>query len=155
MLLREKPSKLKLIYACGSLVIGVISLISGKLIGLMFLIIGLYFFKSEGIEFNFQNKKFRNITTWMGFTFGKWQILPKIDYISVFKSEEKTRVWVSTASTVVSDTVIKVNLFYNGNHKIKAYETKSVEDAFKKAKEISKLLNIDILDATKRESEWC
>lgn len=154
MILKEQPSKLKIIYGGGLAAVGLFSLFSGLIIAIVPLFVGCYFFKSKGVEFNFKNKKFRYITSWMGLIFGKWQSLPEIEYISVFKSEEKTRVWVSTASTVVSDTITKVNLFYNGNHKIKAYKTSSIDDAFKKAKEIAGLLKVDILDATKRESEW-
>lgn len=154
MILKEETSKLKLIYGGSLVTVGIFSLLSGHIFGFIALGVGLYFFKSEGIAFNFKLKTYRYITSWFGLTVGKWQNLPKIDYISVFKTEEKTRVWTRSASTLVTDTIVKVNLFYNGNHRIKAYQTKSTSEAFKIAKEIATVLNVDILDATERESKW-
>ena len=154
MILKEQTSKFKYIYGGGLTVVGLFSVFTGYMLGFIPLVTGLYFFKSEGIAFNFKIKTYRYITSWFGLTFGKWQKLPKIEYISVFKTEEKTRVWVSTASTVVRDTIIKINLFYNGNHRVKAYQTNSISEAFKIAKEIATILNVNILDATERKSKW-
>lgn len=47
-----------------------------------------------------------------------------------------------------------LNLFYNRNKKIEAYITQDINDAFEKAKQIATILNVDILDATERESKW-
>ena len=46
------------------------------------------------------------------------------------------------------------HLFYDTNKKIEAYSTYKKYDAFEKAKQIASFLNIDILDATERESKW-
>jgi len=40
------------------------------------------------------------------------------------------------------------------NCKIEAYVTKNLDDAFEKAKIIALKLNLDILDATEKESKW-
>ncbi|WP_157662557.1 MULTISPECIES: hypothetical protein [unclassified Winogradskyella] len=50
--------------------------------------------------------------------------------------------------------MIKLNLFYENNKRIEAYRTYDIEDAFKKAKDIGNLLDVDILDATEKESKW-
>ena len=59
-----------------------------------------------------------------------------------------------SAETNVKNEIIKLNLFYNTNQKIEAYVSYDLEDAFKKAHELASLLNVDILDATDRESKW-
>ncbi|WP_400076117.1 hypothetical protein [Winogradskyella sp. R77965] len=144
----------RLIYGVGLVVIGIISLLSGNNLGYMSIALSLYFLKKDGLEIDPENKKYREIISLFGFSFGKWQDLPDIEYVSVFKTCQTTRVWVSTASTNVTNTTVKINLFYNTNHKIEAYETQNIDEAFKKAKELASILNIDILDATERESKW-
>ncbi|WP_299120723.1 hypothetical protein [uncultured Winogradskyella sp.] len=144
----------KLIYGVGLVAIGIISLLSGNNIGYMSIGLSLYFLKKDGLEIDPENKKYREIISLFSFSFGKWQDLPDIEYVSVFKTSQTTRVWVSTASTKVTSTTIKINLFYNTNQKIEAYETQNIEDAFEKAKQIATVLNIDILDATQTESKW-
>ena len=54
----------------------------------------------------------------------------------------------------MKNEIFKLNLFYNRNKRIEAYRTYDNNDAFKKAKEIGALLNVDVLDATMRESKW-
>jgi len=149
---------IKFIYGIGLFLIGLflirINSTSQNILGLLFCILSLYFLKKEGIEIDLRTKKYRNINSLFNITFGQWKDFPKIEYVSVFKTTQTTRVWVSTASTNITEKTIKVNLFYNTNQKIEAYETKDLDDAFNIAKEIAAALNIDILDATERESKW-
>jgi hypothetical protein len=149
---------MKFIYGIGLFLIGLflipINSISQNILGMLFCILSLYFFKKEGIEIDLRNKKYRNINSLFNITFGQWKAFPIIEYVSVFKTTQTTRVWVSTASTNITEKTIKVNLFYNTNQKIEAYETKDVDTAFNIAKEIATSLNIEILDATERESKW-
>lgn len=144
----------KLIYGVGLVLLGIISLVSGQYMGYMFLGLSLYFLKKNGIQFNLENKTYRNTVSLFGLVYGKWQQLPDIEYVSVFKSTQTSRVWVSTASTNVTRTSIKVNLFYNTNQKIEAFVTDSATDAFKVAKQIATVLNLDVLDATTRDTKW-
>jgi len=50
--------------------------------------------------------------------------------------------------------VIHINLFYDRNKKITSFRTQNRKEAFNLAHEIAQILNIDILDATERESKW-
>jgi len=145
---------MKFIYGIGLIFIGLFLLLVNNVLGLLSCIIGFYFFIKEGIEVDFKSKKYRNTKSLFNLSYGEWKEFPKIEYVSVFKTTQTTRVWVSSASTNVTEKTIKLNLFYNTNQKIEAYETKDINDAFKKAKEIAVFLNIDILDATERESKW-
>ncbi|PTX60040.1 hypothetical protein C8N46_10746 [Kordia periserrulae] len=80
--------------------------------------------------------------------------LPEIEYVSVFSTTESAKVRALSAEATVKNDIIVLNLFYNGNHRIKAYATTDKEDAFKVAKQIAEILKIDILDATEAESKW-
>ncbi|WP_412559720.1 hypothetical protein [Winogradskyella sp. MIT101101] len=121
-----------------------------------FVICGLSFFfvHTTGIEIDLENRKYRKTVSFFSLAFGKWQELPNIDYVSVFKTSETTTVRALSAEANVNNEVIKLNLFYNTNQKIEAYNTQSEKDAFEKAKQIATILKIDILDATERESKW-
>ncbi len=143
----------KLIYGAGLFIIGLIS-ISQNYYSITFCVIGVYFFKTEGIEIDLKTKKYRETINLFNFSVGSWKDFPEIDYVSVFKTSQTTRIWVSTASTNVTNTEVKVNLFYDTNQKIEAYNTQDIEYAFEIAKQIATVLNVDILDATERESKW-
>ncbi|BAO75779.1 hypothetical protein [Winogradskyella sp. PG-2] len=114
----------------------------------------IFFVHTTGVEIDLEKRKYRNITAFFSLIFGKWNDLPDIEYVSVFKTSETTTVRALSAEANVKNEVIKVNMFYNTNQKIEAYNTQDIDDAFKKAKEIASILNIDILDATERESKW-
>lgn len=136
-----------------ALIVGLISIFS-DIKGLVPLFIGSYLLIEHGVEINLDNKTYRTFKSFFGLTFGKWQPLPDIEYVSVFKTTEVTTVWARSASANISSSVVKVNLFYNTNQKIEAYVTDDVDDAFEVAKQIATALSIDVLDATSRDTKW-
>ena len=143
----------KLILGYAALILGIISVFS-RLQGFVLIGMGIFFHLSRGSEFDFINNKYRQIETLMGIKIGKWKPIPDIEYISVFKTTETTTIRERSAEANVTNDIIKLNLFYNTNQKIEAYETYDLKDAFKKAHDLASLLNVDILDATERESKW-
>ena len=150
---KRKLPAWKLILGTLALIVGVISLFS-SFKGFILIGMGIFLILIEGSEFDFKNQKYREIKSVLGISFGKWKSIPNIEYISVFRTNETTTLRSRTAEANVSNEIIKLNLFYNTNQKIEAYNTYDIDDAFKKAKEIASLLNVDILDATERESKW-
>ncbi|WP_179004175.1 hypothetical protein [Winogradskyella forsetii] len=144
---------MKFIFGAGLFLLGIIAL-SASIFGLIFCGLGAYFFHTDGIEINLEQKTYRNTLSLFSLTFGKWKDLPEIEYISVFATTQSTKVRALTAETMVKKAVIKVNLFYNTNRKIEAFVTEDTQKAFDVAKEIATVLNIDVLDATERESKW-
>ena len=144
----------ELILGYVALVLGLYLLIT-SLSGFILIGTGIYFLLKEGSEIDFNAMKFRKIKSIFGLNLGKWKNLPdNIEYISVFKTTETTTLRARSAEANVKNNIIKLNLFYDTNQKIEAYVTYDIEDAFKKAHELASLLNVDILDATERESKW-
>ena len=143
----------KLILGSIALVVGVISLLT-SFRGFILIGMGVFFLLVEGSEFDFKNQNYREIKSIFGFSFGKWKPIPNIEYVSVFRTNETTTLRQTSAEANVTNEIIKLNLFYNTNQKIEAYNTYKLDDAFTKAKEIASLLKVDVLDATKRESKW-
>jgi len=136
-----------------AVLVGLMSLIDDAK-GLVPLFIGCYLLIQNGVEINFGNNTYRNVTSIFGLSLGKWQPLLDIEYVSVFKTTEVTTVWARTASANISKGIIKINLFYNTNQKIEAYITEDENNAFEKARLIASKLNIPILDATTKDSKW-
>lgn len=143
----------KLIIGLIALVVGLVSLFSNYR-GFIIIGMGIFFLLVEGSEFDFKHQKYRELKSFLGVSFGKWKPIPNIEYISVFRTNETTTLRQTSAQANVSNEVIKINLFYNGNQRINAYRTYTIDDAFDKARVFSSILNIDILDATEKESKW-
>ncbi|WP_296384114.1 hypothetical protein, partial [Winogradskyella sp.] len=130
----------KLILGCSALILGIVSLFT-SFKGFILIGIGIFLLLIEGSEFDFKNQKYREIKSVLGISFGKWKSIPDIEYISIFRTNETTTLRSRTAEANVSNEIIKLNLFYNSNQKIEAYNTYNLDDAFIKAKEIGLLLN--------------
>ena len=122
--------------------------------GIILIGIGVHLIHTEGTQINLENKTYRNIISFLGIHIGKWQPIPNFEYVSVFKTTEKTRFQVTAASTVLSEEVIQLNLFYDKNRHINFYKTNSISDAYDVADHFKLALGIRILDATKTPSEW-
>lgn len=142
-------------YIVGSLalIIGVYTILT-DIKGLVPLFIGIYLLIQDGVELDYENKTYRRVKSFLGLTVGKWQPLPEIEYVSVFKTTETTTVWAASASANVSSSVVKINLFYNTNQKIEVYDSKNLDEAFSTAKQIASALEVDVLDATSRDTKW-
>ena len=122
--------------------------------GLIISGLAVYFILTEGTEFDFEKNKYRKVKSILGLRFGTWQPLPKIDYVSVFATSETTTLRSRSAETNVKNSIIKINLFHNGNHRIEVCRVTDSSKAFNIAKEFSQHLDVDILDATQKESKW-
>lgn len=152
--LKEVPFFKKLFgIILGILAIGIF-ITSNMLFGLIFLAIGINLVLTEGSEIDLENKTYRTVKSIFGINFGKWNSCPKFEYVSVFRTKETQRVNVVTATTALTNEIILLNLFYNGNKKITFYKTDDKEEAFKVAEHFKLALNIDILDATESEKKW-
>jgi hypothetical protein len=151
---KKSTSPFLQVFGIGFFLVGVIAILTGNLLGIIFCVVSILFFIKSGTELALHTRQYRTFSELFGFRFGPWKALPEIDYVSVFKATETIIVRDLVKDTKLKNDVIVLNLFYNGNHRIKAYTTISKEDAFKVAKQIAEILKIDILDATEVESKW-
>lgn len=129
-------------------------ILTGSLMALIFIVIGLGLNVAEGSDINLITKQFRTFKELFGFKLGKWLPIPNFEYVSVFKTKESQTVRVVTAETTQKYEIIQVNLFYNRNKHLTFYKTVNKEDAFVVANHFKQALNIDILDATESEKKW-
>lgn len=150
--LRKVPT-MKIVFGVTLFILGIIGTLS-NIFSLVLSGIGVFLMLQEGSEIDLASKKYREIYSVLGLSFGKWKNLPDVEYVSIFKTKENKRVQGMGASTSFSNDIYKLNLFYDRNQKIEAYRTDHINDAFENAKYLSEVLNIDILDATERESKW-
>jgi hypothetical protein len=125
-----------------------------NILAVFYLVLGLIMLTRSGTEINLENKKYRSVFSLFGLSFGVWKDLPKIDYISVFKTKIVKKHQVYIASTYSKLEVIKLILFYQKNKRIEVYQTENIDDAFNTAKFVADILKIDILDSTKKPSVW-
>lgn len=116
--------------------------------GIVPIAISLVLLQTDGSEIDLSSKKYRKIYSVLGMDFGKWIDIPKIEYVSVFATQENIAVWASSASANVKNDVFKLNLFYDTNKKIEAYTSYDMKDAFDVGHHLAEALLTDLLDAT-------
>ncbi|WP_130733301.1 hypothetical protein [Flavobacterium sp. J27] len=129
-------------------------LITGSLMALIFVAIGLGLNVAEGLEINLPAKTFRTFNSLFGFKIGRWETIPNFEYVSVFKTKESQTVRVVTAETTQKYDIILINLFYNRNKHITFYKTDNIQKAFEVADHFKLALDVAILDATGKEKKW-
>ncbi|MQP51338.1 MULTISPECIES: hypothetical protein [unclassified Flavobacterium] len=152
---QKEISFVKRFFGIAFTILGVLMLLlTGSLMTLIFIAIGLGLNTAEGSEINLFSKQFRTFHTLFGIKVGKWLPIPNFEYVSVFKTNESQTVRVITAETTQKYEIIHVNLFYNRNKHITFYKTVNKEDAFEVANHFKLALNIDVLDATENEKKW-
>ncbi|APQ17084.1 hypothetical protein [Maribacter hydrothermalis] len=69
--------------------------------------------------------------------FGKWEELPEIEYVSVFKQP-----------LVDGNFIYEVNLWYQSNRHFNIYKNENKEKVFLLGKSVAKVLHVNLLDAT-------
>ena len=138
------------------IILGFAILVTSSIIGsLIFIIIGINLLSTEGSEINLDNKTYRTIKSIFGIHFGKWKPCPKFEYVSVFRTKEATEIRANAATIgTFKNEIIVLNLFYKANKHITFYKTYDKADAFKVAEHFKLALDVDILDATEKESKW-
>lgn len=75
--------------------------------GLGIMIVTLY----EGTAIDFQKKRVKTFTAFMGYRFGKWEALPKIDRVVVIKAHHSITNTPNGISPTLSGTVIEHRVF--------------------------------------------
>ncbi|MFT4847988.1 MAG: hypothetical protein ACI83B_000512 [Sediminicola sp.] len=150
----QPTANIKVVFAIMLSLFSIYLFLQGTMFGIILLGAAFKLSLREGFELNLEDKRYRKIHSLFAVNFGLWKNLPKIEYVSVFKTIKKSRARVITAEANLGFEVYKLNLFYKKNKRIEAYVSDDMLDAFQIAKHIAIALNIDILDATKSEKVW-
>lgn len=150
----QPVSPFKIIFGIFLALVALYVFYSGSLLGLILLGAALKLLFIKGFELDLNFNRYRKIYWLAGISIGNWKQLPKIEYVSIFKTIKKSRLRVITAEANMGSEVYKLNLFYDSNKHIEAYITEESADAFKVAQHIASELGIDIMDATQMENKW-
>lgn len=115
----------------------------------------LLYVYQQGIEVDFKVHTYRNIISIGPLSFGKWEVIPPLKSISVFKATIVSTA-TSRANVTISqrEKVIQVNLITERNKRIKVLETENKTEAIDFAQKIAPILNLDVWDATEQEGKW-
>lgn len=144
----EPYSKLNLFFIGVLLFIIAFFYFQGTSAGFVFVIFIVILLYRKGLEIDLKKERHRKTMCFFGMNIGVWRPLPKIKYISVFKTIKSSRLRGKTAETTYGFVVYKVNLFQGQNKHLEIYITEDKSDAFKLAKQIALVLNLEVFDAT-------
>lgn len=109
----------------------------------------------NGIEVNFNDRKYRMITAFGPQGFGEWEPLPPVKCVSIFKTQLVSSTYGrSNASITTRQNVIQVNLATEQNKRIRLFETENMDEAFAFGQEVAQKLELKLWDATTKEGRW-
>ena len=101
-----------------------------SVLSLVLIIVGIaMFFSKERLEINIKEMEYREAFDLFGLVMGKWQELPKIDYVSIFPTQLKQNVGSAQTAmqTSFSHKEVRLNLVYRkSNLTCIAFQTFSI-----------------------------
>jgi len=150
----QPVAPVKIVFALVLFFLSAYLFFEGSMFGIILIGSALKLALREGVELDLDGKKYRKIYSAFAINFGFWKTLPKVEYVSVFKTTKNSRARVIAAQAISKNVVYKLNLFYSRNKHIEAYVSDDVNDAFKVAKHIAMILELDVLDATNYKKVW-
>jgi hypothetical protein len=137
------------------LLLGFIVLFTTPIFSIAFITLGLKMSLKQGFQIDYTNNKLRTTNNLLFFTFGKWQEIPKFEYLTIYIAKEKSTTATAVNNMVVSSQKLKLNLFYERNKKFTILKTKDHSLAFEIGEKIAKGFNIGFLDSTNPlEQKW-
>jgi hypothetical protein len=111
--------------------------------------LGLKFSIVASIHFDIAKRQYKKQYTIGSIKYGKWEYLPNIEYISVFKQG------LSDSEGNRVDVIYDVNVWHNTSKHFTIYSCGELEPAFEMAKYMALKLDVDFLDATvPNDSRW-
>ena len=98
----------------------------------------------KDVLFDLKNRKYKIQYCVGPIKVGKWQKLPEIEYVSVFKQPKEE-----------GEFIYETNLWYNRNLHFNVYENTELDPTFSMGVNVAKILNVRLLDATiANKSKW-
>jgi hypothetical protein len=123
--------------------------------GFIALIVGMaLFFANIGIQIDFKRNTYREFVGLLGYRFGKWKTLPKIDYVTVFIEHYAQRGSVASIDNTAKYSKVKVSLIVSRTERYDAGLFDSKEAALNTGLLIAKNLGTRLLDYTGPEPKW-
>ena len=158
----EKPMISKLVFGYSLMFLSLYVFYNiAILFGALLLGTSIVLISRNGSEIKLEERKYRTFTSFFGIEFGIWKDLPKIEYISVFKTTETKSakgIMMSPLGTPnqaqFKSVIYKLLLFYQTNKKIEVLKTDTLQEAFKEASFMADYLEVKVLDATQKPSVW-
>lgn len=137
------------------LIAGVIMLISMNYFGIGFIVIGpAFFLLKTGIRINFGERSFQEYRGVFGLYFGKWEKLPEIEYVTVYRETESQGMNVQSISGWNIDTRYNTDLIFPEPHRLKVINFPDKTAAMEAGKLLAEKLQTRLLDYTSHEPVW-
>lgn len=155
----EKVSLIKLIigsllFLPSFLALIFINIKNGPILLIIYLLIaywGIFFISSEGLEIDFQNRKFRKLFCVYGIRIGlSWTFFPEIKYVALVETIIKQtfggRGFKSSATSTITEKTVKINIFDCDEKYFTLYFANNKSEALKIASEIEEAYKIEVLN---------
>lgn len=125
--------------------------------GLIFLLIyliaiywGVFFISSEGLEIDFQNRRFRKLFCVYGIRIGlTWTFFSEIKYVALVETTVKQtfggRGFKSSATATITEKTVKINIFDNNEKYFTLYFANNKYEALKIASQIEEVYKIEVV----------
>jgi len=126
-----------------------------NILGFFFVLIALILsFSFIGIKINFKENIYKEYINIYGISFGKWKLIPKIQYLTIFIEKLSQNINVSSISRSSSYENFKINIIISETKRISIGVFKNKEEAVKAGKILAKGLKTKLLDNSSENPEW-
>lgn len=143
-----------LLFVPGFLAALFINIGNGPILFFIYLLVaywGLFFISSEGLEIDFQNKRFKKLFCFYKIRIGlAWTSFPEIHYVALVETTVKQtfggRGFRSSATTSITEKTVKINVFDSTEKYFTLYFANNKYEALKIASKIEEAYKIEILN---------
>lgn len=134
---------------------GGIMLITKNQFGIGFLIIGpALFLLKTGIRINFEQRSYQEYKSVLGLYFGRWEQLPEIEYVTVYKETGSEGMNIQSISNEYHYTQFNTDLIFPEPRRLQVISFPDKETAMEAGKILAESLHTRLLDYTSEEPVW-
>ena len=125
-------------------------------VSILLCILAIFFYVTDnGTILDLEHKQITSARMFRGKANAKWEDLPPITYVSVFKTT-----MVSTTHSItyreleMKEKVYTVNLIHDKRKRMQVFQTNDKNEGLELAKHIAEKLEVPVYDATERQGNW-
>ena len=119
------------------------------------IVIGILIFLIKSVTtIDIEKKRYRTEYKLFNKSYGKWENLPDISYISLTKTLSVSKSDTLGYNSKDTDNLYKINFIYSKNKRMTIYNTEEYDKLLEVANSISEKLELRIYDATTRDRKW-